>query len=141
MILFKPLVSHGCFSTFTLVAMLVLFATSAHSAQVGGHFNVTVNLQNRVSPAPTSIFCRSSPALAFGAVLTVVCSTGAVVDVSANPNAIPYAPLNGNSYRYIMHDTAGYIDSIDDFSSLGTVTTWRMIDLADRDYLEVLVGW
>ncbi len=134
------LISHISLSA-TLVALLVHCVSSADAAQLNRPFNVTVNLQQVASLEPTSIFCRTSPALAFGAVLTVVCSTGEVVDVSANPKAIPFAPIHGITYRYVTHGSAGFINTEDEFSSLGTVTTWRMIDLVDRDYLEILVGW
>lgn len=130
-----------CLSIFILGTVLVFCAHLANSAQVGRSFNVTVNLQKSLNSTPTGIFCRSSPALAFGAVITVVCSTGELVNISINPSTSDFSASHGSAYRFVLHDTESGFDTIDVFSSLGTVTTWHMRNLADRDYLEVLIGW
>ena len=70
-----------------LAVILGLFVLTVNAAQVNGHFKVTVNLQALgASPNTTqnSAFCRSTNAPgSFGATVTVVCATGAVVDISS----------------------------------------------------------
>lgn len=132
------------------VSILGLLALPAQAAQRSGQFAVTVNLlsaSNPVASNPTlqkTIFCRSSPALAFGAIVTVVCSTGAVVDISAPANDIPRTPMHsgGSANRYILQGSGGGLPGIvDSYIGPGTTSSWRMVQLTDRDYLELLVGW
>jgi len=30
---------------------------------------------------------------------------------------------------------------VDSYTGPGTITSWRMVSLADRDYLEIQIGW
>ncbi len=127
-----------------LAAAIALLAVPAHAAQVNGQFNVTVTLLSATSPAlPETAFCRTSAVLAFGALVTVVCATGEVVDITAPARGIPWAPAHGGAYRFILPGSyaAGLPDFYDGYTWPGTVATWRMIRLADRDYYELLVGW
>jgi hypothetical protein len=113
-----------------------------YAAQVGGQFNVTVNLISSANPPPiNAAFCRANEATAFGALVTVVCSTGEVVDVSAPANSASRAPTHGGAYRYILRRPGELPLPVDSFSELGTVATWRVIQQADRNYLELMVGW
>ena len=133
---------HRCAAV--LAATVALLAVSAHATQVNGQFNVTVTLLSATNPAlPNAVFCRTSPALAFGALVTVVCATGEVVDITAPPRGIPWAPVHGGAYRFILPGSyaTGLPDFYDGSAWPGTVATWRMIRLADRDYYELLVGW
>ena len=128
-----------------LAAVLGLSAVPVNAAQTSGQFNVTVNLQSANSPAlPQTVFCTTNPGgLAFGATVTVVCSTGAVVDISPGRTGMPGAPMHGGVYRYIFQASRGgdLLDSIDSYVGAGTTTSWRVVNQADRDYLEILVGW
>jgi hypothetical protein len=113
-----------------------------YAAQVGGQFNVTVNLISSANPPlVNAAFCRATEATAFGATVTVVCSTGEVVDVSAPANSVSRAPTHGGAYRYILRRPGELPLPVDSFSELGTVATWRVIQQADRNYLELMVGW
>lgn len=136
------LAGHRCAAV--LVATMALLAVPAHAAQVSGQFNVTVTLLSGTNPAlPKTAFCRISPALAFGALVTVVCATGEVVDITVSARGIPGAPVRGGAYRFILPGSyaAGLPDFYDGYTGPGTVATWRMIQLADRDYYELLMGW
>ena len=137
-------VGHRCVAV--LAATVALLAWSAHADQVSGEFNVkvTVTLSSPTDPTlPKSAFCRTSPALAFGALVTVVCATGEVVDITAPALGIPWAPLHGGAYRFILPGSyaAGLPDLFDGYTGYGTAASWRVIRLTDRDYYELLVGW
>ena len=113
-----------------------------YAAPVGGQFNVTVNLISSANPPPiNAAFCRASEPSTFGAVVTVVCSTGEVVNLSAPANNVSRAPTHGGAYRYILRRPGELPLPVDSFSELGTVATWRVIQQADRNYLELMVGW
>lgn len=136
-------------------------ATSVHTAN--SLFNVTVKLTPApvtVPPAnaptanappaivppglPVSAFCtKNNVPTAHGAIVTVVCTTGAVVDIEPGNTGQPLTPMHGGAYRYVTHVTpnGGLIDTLDTFGGAGTVTSWRVVDLTDRNYLEMTLGW
>lgn len=124
------------FSTFNL-----------HAEQVSGQFNVTVNLQSSAVAsqiAPNSAFCRSTNAPgSFGASVTVVCATGAVVDVSPSRTGLTWSPLQSGTYRYIFQVSrdGDILGTVDSYVGVGSASSWRVINLVDRDYLEMLVDW
>ena len=132
-----------------LAATMALLTVPAHAAQVNGQFNVTVTLLSaslRSSSTPaleSATFCRTSPALAFGALVTVVCATGEVVDITASARGISGAPVHGGIYRFMLPGSysAGLPDFYDGSTGPGTVASWRIVQLADRDYYELLMGW
>ena len=93
---------------------------------------------------PVSAFCtKNNVPSAHGAIVTVVCSTGAVVDIEPGNTGQPLTPMHGGAYRYVTHVTpnGGLIDTLDTFGGAGTFTSWRVVHLADRDYLEMTLGW
>jgi hypothetical protein len=100
-----------------------------------------------VSSASNSAFCRVGPGPStFGAIVTIVCATGAVVGVEAPRMAVPWAPIHGGAYRFTRltgNDLPGtpFFGGIDSYTGVGTVTSWRMVNLTDRDYLEMMFGW
>lgn len=118
-----------------------------------GQFNVTANIVAANNPTlptsvnnptlPTSVFCRTSPALAFGALVTVVCATGVVVDVTAASQRIPWVPIQDGTYRFVLPQS--YSDGLpsffDSYAKTGTEGHWSFIQLADRDYYQFLVRW
>jgi hypothetical protein len=152
-----------------LFATLGLSLTSVSASQAGGQFAVTVNFQSANSEVATNKtgFCTKtfgtgafgsagmlvSSSGAFGAVVTIVCDTGAVVNVESPSMAVPsWQPMYGGAYRY-SHLAKGELigmqfpGSIDSYTGLGAATSWRMVNLSDgaddpdRTYLEMLIGW
>lgn len=126
------------------VVVFAISATVAYAAQTNGQFNVTVNLQ------PASIqtgFCTKEPGRnTAGAMVMVVCSSGSIVDLEAPRNAVPWVPIHGGAYRYnllTMDELSGmsFQGGIDSYTGMGTATTWRIINLPDREYIEMLIGW
>jgi len=121
------------------------------AAQASSNFRITAELQSPAA-ASTSAFCRSdSMPGSFGATVTLVCSTGVVVDIS--PGRGPYRqgdPLHphgflqfGGAYRYVTQvNWAGQIlGPVDIYSGLGTITSWRVVNLVDREYVEMTLNW
>ncbi len=131
-----------------VLAILLAFSTlTVHAELVSGQFNVTVNLQSSsvgLQIAPISAFCRSPDTLgSFGATATVVCATGAVVDISPSRIKTPLSPVHGGAYRYIFQASrdGNILGTVDSYVEVGNETSWRVINLIDRVYLEMLVGW
>ena len=125
-----------------LLAASVLQVNISLAAQTTNAFNVVVRLNNN-NAASESAFCRSNTGSgSFGATVTVVCATGAVADIAAIGNGMPWKPTHGGAYRFITQfsTAADYRDTINN-RGVGTVTSWRTINLQDRDYLELLIGW
>lgn len=127
-----------------LLAAVLFQAGDSMAAQSSNAFNVVVRLNNPAAPPPLdSAFCRSSTGRDyFGATVTVVCATGAVVDIAALGDGMPWKPTHGGAYRFITQfsTTIDYQSTINN-RGVGTVTSWRTVNLQDRDYLELLIGW
>jgi hypothetical protein len=126
-----------------LAAVLGLAALPAHTAQVGGQFSVTVSVLPGVQ-IPNTALCRvTNLPGSFGATVTVVCSTGAVVDVSMAGRGLPPTVANGGAFRFLTSVFRGgaVLGTVDSDTGPGTMTSWRIVNLDDRDYFEMLVGW
>ena len=93
---------------------------------------------------PVSAFCtKNNIPSAHGAIVTVVCTTGAVVDIEPGNNTSVSTPMHGGSYRYVTYvtPTGDLRDTADPFGGLGTTTAWRVVHSSERDYLEMTLGW
>ena len=113
--------------TFALAAVLGVWALPSHAASSSAQFNVTINLN-----PPSTAVCRSSTGTgASGATATVVCATG---------TNLPATPVYEGTYRFMTQggELSGIVDS---YTGACTFTSWRVVKLADRDYLEMIVGW
>lgn len=157
------------FPAFGLIVLAFLGAwspqclASATSSTTSSQFNVTVKLipaavtppttPNPSKPAtppaipaglPVSAFCiKNNIPSAHGAIVTIVCTTGAVVDIEPGNNTSISTPTHGGSYRYVTHvsPTGALQDTVDPFGGAGTTTAWRVVHLSERDYLEMTLGW
>lgn len=92
------------------------------------------------SGLPVSVFCtHNNIPSAHGALVTVVCSTGAVVDIEPGNSGQPHAPMHGGSFRYVTHvaPNGGLTDTQDDAAGAGTYTSWRVVN----SYLELTMGF
>ncbi|HSI37583.1 MAG TPA: hypothetical protein VK946_00765 [Methylotenera sp.] len=128
---------------YALVVLLSLSILPAQATQLNSQFNVTVNLQTAASTS-NSAFCRMTDAPgSFGAAITIVCTTGAIVDISPDKAGIPNLPTHGGAYRYLFQASlsGNLLGTIDSYVGTGTATSWRIINLTGRDYLEMLVNW
>ena len=125
-------------------ALLCGTAASVGAASSGGQFTVTANFISAGNPTlPKSAFCQTTPALAFGALVTVVCATGEVVNIDAPAGSIPGVPIHGGAYRVVLSRTfsPGLPNFYDSFSGYGMASSWRVIQVGDRSYYELLMGW
>lgn len=129
------------------VTACMAWPTIANTGQASKSFNVTVNLHSPGSPQanqPNSAFCHiSNNPNTFGATYTVVCATGAVVDMEPERTGQSFSPIHGGAYRYLFQANRGsnQIGTIDSDIAAGTTASWRLVNLSDRDYLEMLVNW
>ena len=142
---------------FGLSALLSLWAAPTHAAQTNNAFAVKVLVNTGiVDPVPGSGggnvgvnglghgLCRNtSSADAFGAHAIVVCSTGALVDISPETSNTHWTPIHGGAYRYITQVSwnGEWVDSIDNSQGTGTITSWRVVHSATHNYLELTLGW
>jgi hypothetical protein len=128
------------------IAMVSTVAMQARAGQVTAPFYVRAALQNSLgSSSPNgSAFCRvrNMPG-AYGAVVTVVCATGTVVEIGPPANQAAWEPIHGGAYRFLPPvSLAGVMSGDSDMSTgLGTVTSWRVFKVAGRDFLEMTVRW
>jgi hypothetical protein len=62
----------------------------------------------------------------------------------AAPTPISVPPgrkLHFSNVRFYISGSGDWLGTVDETMGLGTVTSWRVIRLANRDYLEMMVGW
>lgn len=79
----------------------------------------------------------------FGAAVTVVCATGAGVEIAPSSIDMPGASMPGGAYRYLIHARRGdeLLGTIDSYVGAGTAISWRVVNLTDWYYLEMLANW
>ena len=126
------------------VAFLCGLAASVNATTNSSQFAVTATFISTDNPTlPKSAFCQTTPALAFGALVTVVCATGEVVNIEAPAGAITGVPIHGGAYRVVLSRTfaPGLPNFYDSFSGYGMASSWRVIQVGDRSYYELLLGW
>jgi len=63
---------------------------------------------------------------------------GAEVSVSCGGDAV-----SGASPRFLLHvyRDGTQVGTVQGATSPGTVTSWKVVRIADRDFLEIVVGW
>ncbi len=127
------------FLTLALAAMTGLAAQPSHATQ--GNIQFTVKVQLAVSSAG---LCRSSNRInVFGDVVTVICSTGKTTDFSGDTMNLPWTEIPDGPFRYVnlLYGAIETLGIVESYAGSGTETSWRVVKLADRDYLELMVGW
>ena len=103
------------------LAAIVAASGIADGASVTQSFRFTVNLD----PSKAQATCNREVAPG-GAAPQVKLSCGRSSDV-----------------RYLLHlyRAGEVLGTVDGDMASGTITTWRVVRLANRDYLEIMVGW
>ncbi len=130
-----------------LLALLALLASGLSPAladQINVPFKVTVNLQPSTAQAQGVYCTTTNGAKSFGATVTVMCSTGAQVALTAPAKSgMPWTPMHGGAYQYASYvSRAGEsYGNFDAFTTTGTITTWRQVQLHDRSYTELMLSW
>jgi hypothetical protein len=65
--------------------------------------------------------------------------TSVVVLSCGTPHATP--TRSENRFLLNLYRTGEFLGTVDGMMSTGTVTSWRVIHVMNRDYLEIMVGW
>ena len=137
----------SCLKVLGLAAALAVAPGPGLAGTAGNVFQVKVRLgEEPLSPTPnppgTGDFCRSVTPGSFGAIVTVVCRTGVVVELAPSRPGDPGAAVHGGAYRF--HPPVAFVEpgsASDQSTGAGTVTSWRVVHLADRSYVEMTVRW
>lgn len=127
-----------------LAALLGVFSLSSQAQQSSTQFDVVINLQNS-GGSPIAGLCRSGTNVGtIGSTVSVDCMTGNTANFSGNTLSLPSATIqNIGSYRFLLNSygVTELLDTVDNFSGVSTIITWRTIYLSHRDYLEMMVHW
>jgi hypothetical protein len=91
-------------------------------------FRVSVTLKSPVEAAVAECSTTLNPATNK---VTVACASAPAPDVPRVPD-IP---------RYLLHVYRAGEWLVDDQMGNGTLTSWRIVHVANREYLEMTVGW
>ena len=119
------------------------WALPAYAGKAQASFAVRINLQNADIITKTGL-CRSGTRVGtFGAAVTVFCSTGVDANFSGNNSSLPWTSMQDSSYRMVTQLTweGESLGTIDSYAGGGATSSWRMIRLGNRDYLEMMVHW
>jgi len=113
-------------------AALILAFSPAYAGESASRLGVSVTLHAETPPE-------------FGACKTgeVLLPQGVAATVTCTPEPVPKQPARSRVVSSVLfHISRGtWLGTADESMGLGTVTSWRVIRLANRDYLEMMVGW
>ena len=129
-----------------LVCLLLLLCLAASGPVGAGQASADLLVRVNVLPAsapPERVFCTSTIGpRSFGATVTLVCSTGAVVAVD-DRDSTGRLILHGGARRYALPPVDGSpaLGGLQAISTAGTVTGWQILRQTDRDYVELTWGW
>jgi hypothetical protein len=115
-------------------AAFILAQLPAQAGQATASLQVAVTLQ--VGAPPEFGACKAGEVVQtpLGVTATVSCTPLQPAPAPQKPSAVVSSVL--------FHIQRGsWLGIADETMGLGTVTSWRVIRLADRDYLEMMVGW
>lgn len=107
-------------------ALIAAASLGAPAAQKSASFIVSVDL---FAEDKTTGECDRTTSPASPSTLFIKCGTS---KAPAQPDT-----------RFMLNVYMGsrFLGSIDSMMSTGTVTSWRVINLGNRDYLEIMIGW
>jgi len=123
----------------SFAVLLALWASSSYAAQTSTQFDVFISLG-----VPNADLCRSSTQIgSFGEVVVVTCSSGEIVDFSGDTSAFPWSVTRGDAYRFatLVPTSVESLGTVNSYAGLGPVSSWRRVNLAGRDYLELTISW
>ena len=123
--------SVGPSRTFLLLAMAAL-PMPAPALQATAQFDVVIRL-NSVAMRPQTGLCDSTSAT------TIVCNSLAGRQLQA-ASAPARSRFDLSGYRFISY-VSGLASPVDIYTNAGTSTAFRLVNWADREYIEMTVGW
>ncbi len=120
-------------------AALASAISGAGAAQSSANFDVHVVLQAPNTSGP-GLCSSSTQSGALGLNVKVVCPPG---DGEQPPDGDGQGSKTPRGlYRFKIPGASGEaLGTVDIYSGAGTVTSWRMINLTNWEYLEMTVGW
>ncbi len=129
------------FLSVRVVALFLLLGAWAlpnEAAQTSGSFDVVVS----ISGTNTGLCSSNTGVGAFGATVTVVCTTGAVVGLEATGKGMPWLPVHGGAYRFLTSvSSENQSGTVDSYTGIGTSATFRVVNSTDQEYTEMTIGW
>ena len=114
---------------------MLLWAAKAHASELPARFDVMIQLTAAVSRPQTG-----SCAPAAGVTPTLVCDTRLTNSTPAIASSAVGGSRLGGGYRFISY-ASGLSGSLDIYTGAGTSTAFRLVNWADREYIEMTVGW
>jgi hypothetical protein len=109
-----------------LAPILIAASFGAQSAQKSASFMVQVDLLTDTKTGS----CGSTAAQGGSPLLVVNCNT-----------STPTPQKPDSRFLLNVYQAGYYLGTVDGMMSTGTVTSWRVVSLPKRDYLEIMVGW
>jgi hypothetical protein len=110
------------------LAALLLAGTSAacEAREASASFLVKVDL---ITDLKNTAECQQTTSRPPASSVNIKCTTG--------------APIPAGTPRFVfdMYDSGMWLGTVDGVMTTGTVTSWRVVRLVNRDYLEIVVGW
>lgn len=128
--------------TFLLAAFMLAWLPTSPAAQSSTQLQVMITLHNNQGASGSGL-CRSSARIGtFGRSVVIVCATGQAVEYSGNVSDLPWSSAWDSSLRYVelpppSTEKLGEIN----YAGLGTIASWRIVNLAHKDYLELMIRW
>jgi len=113
-------------SRLALLVTLALGATASYAGTASQPFAVQVD----IAPAETTATCSQVTTLSGKANVSIDCAPAAPARATAPPHLL----------LHIFRE-ADWIGTVDGVLATGTVTSWRVVRFAQREYLEMTVGW
>lgn len=123
----RPAASSRAFMVLALAALPM----PTPAVQATAQFDVMITLSS-VATRPQTGTCNSTAAA------TIVCNSLGGRELQASAPARSRFDLSG--YRFISY-VAGLAGSVDIYTNAGTSTAFRLVNWADREYIEMTVGW
>ena len=118
------------------------WALPGNAGQATAEFNVTVSLQKEAVKSNTGLCRSNSGGGTFGATVTVVCATGAVLGLEAMGKGMPWLPVHGGAYRFLTHvSSENQSGTVDSDTGVGTSAAVRVVSLTDQEYTELTISW
>ena len=112
------------------LALMATAATPWAAAPVNQSFRVTVTLKSAQEDLPVAT-CSNVLDPATDKVV-VICLGGQTGSTPTPQASLP---------RYLLHIYRPGEWLVDDQIGTGTLTSWRIVHVANREYLEMMVGW
>jgi len=107
--------------------LLAAAATCCEAGQASASFKVAVDF---IADSKNTAQCDRTSRPSVPPSVTITCGS------STDPSTRPESRFLLNVYQ-----SGEFLGTVDGMMTTGTVTSWRVIRLVNRDYLEIMVGW